>query len=191
MRPVDPIEDGALMARASRGEPAAVEALFERHHGPLHRFFHRLSASPAAAEDLVQETFLRLLKYPHSFRPGGSFRAWLFGVARRAAADHFRRASRWKRAASDLQEPVDEAPLPPQKIEADERLARLHRALERISTEDREVLLLARYEDLSAAELAEALGCSNGAARVRVHRALTRLRRRYEELTEVPRHAMR
>ena len=70
-------DDDALMRRWVQGDARAFEQLYRRHHAALYRFFRRLVRDGAAAEDLVQEVFVRLLKYRGGFRPQGNFRAWL------------------------------------------------------------------------------------------------------------------
>jgi RNA polymerase sigma factor (sigma-70 family) len=182
-----PQEDGEVMRRVASGEIGLVEVLFERHHAALFRFFRRLFGRAAAAEDLVQETFLRILKYRRSFRPGGSFKAWLFAVARSAAKEQFRREARGQAPETAIRERIDPTPLPLDRMETAEKLERLEEAIARLSADDREALLLARYEGLSHGELATVLDCSVGAARVRVHRALSRLRAQCVQPMEVNR----
>lgn len=181
--------DEELMRRVRDGDPSALEPLFARHHQGLYRFFRRLTASAEAAEDLVQEVFVRILWYGRRFRAEGSFRGWLYRIARHAAADRLREAGR--EVAHETIEVAEPGKPAPDRLEERERLAHLSRALSRLSPEDREVLLLARFQELSGAEIAQALGCSPGAARVRVHRALSRLRDLYHELSKENVHAMR
>ncbi|HEY6065184.1 MAG TPA: RNA polymerase sigma factor [Thermoanaerobaculia bacterium] len=175
--------DEDLVATAAAGDPAALEALFDRYHRDLFRFLRRVAEPADAAEDLVQEVFLRVWKSARSFRPDGSFRGWLYRIARNAAADEFRKSSRLA--------PVGVA-VSPEDLPAPERVpGELAAALARLAAADREVLVLARFHGLSGAELAAALECSTGAARVRLHRALKRLRALYLETQEEHRHAMR
>ena len=175
--------DEELVQTVARGDAEALETLFERHHRGLYRFFRRAVRPADAAEDLVQEVFLRVWKYARAFSPDGSFRGWLYRIARNAASDRLRDSSRFAPSASaEPLETSDES----QPVAGD-----LAAALSRLSAADREILVLARLQGLSAAELAAALECSTGAARVRVHRALARLRALYLETTEGNRHAMR
>jgi RNA polymerase sigma-70 factor (ECF subfamily) len=175
--------DEELVRSAARGNPDALETLFDRYHRDLYRFFRRAVDPADAAEDLVQEVFLRVWKYARAFRPDGSFRGWLYRIARNAAADHLRESSRL--APSGPAVAPEDIPAPLASV------GDLSAVLAHLSAADREVLVLARFHGLSGVELAAALECSSGTARVRLHRALARLRALYLENPEGHRHAMR
>src|SRR5205814_4318578 len=85
--------DHELMLAVRDGELDGLGDLFERHHGPLFGFLVKLTGDRAAAEDIVQTVFQRMLKYRHTYRDDGSFTAWMYHLARRCAADNFRKAS--------------------------------------------------------------------------------------------------
>lgn len=166
------------------GELDALGELFERHHGRLHGFLARFTGQPAAAEDITQIVFQRMLKYRHTYRDDGQFAAWMFHLARRCAADHFRKADAAPRATdpADLNAFADEAPHAGHLAAARDDRALLHAALARLDRDDREVLLLSRFQELSFADIAQLLECSAGAAKVRAHRALHALRTHYFQL---------
>ena len=177
--------DTQLMEQVRDGEIGRLGVLFERHHRALYRFFVRLSGSPAVAEDLVQEVFVRLLKYRHTFR-GGEFLPWMFRLARNAAADHYGRTRPTDPLPEDDREPVSPAPLASETVVQEEEHARLRMALGRLPAEKRELLLLARFELLPYSEIARLLDTSVGAVKVRVHRALKDLRSVYLGAEEAP-----
>lgn len=166
------------------GELDALGELFERHHGPLFGFLVKLTSNRTAAEDIAQTVFQRMLKYRHTYRDDGSFTAWMYHLARRCAADYFRKSSQAPHATDpvDLQDRADEAPHAAQHAAARDDHALLHVALARLDRGDREVLLLARFQELSFAEISGILECSVGAAKVRAHRALRALRDLYFQL---------
>ena len=89
----EPLSDHALMLAVRDGELDALGELFERHHGPLFGFLAKLTGHRTAAEDIAQIVFQRMLKYRHTYRDDGSFTAWMYHLARRCAADHFRKNS--------------------------------------------------------------------------------------------------
>jgi len=167
------------MADVRRGNVARLAELFERHHRRLHGFFARLTGDRGAAEDLVQEVFVRVLKYRRSYRAEAPFLPWLFALARNAASDHARRRVEpiGARADADL--------LTTDELPAEERLAheaatrRLDAALARLSPEKREALVLARFAELPYEHVGVILGVSVGAVKVRVHRAMSELRALY------------
>jgi RNA polymerase sigma factor (sigma-70 family) len=176
--------DHELMRAVRDGELDALGELFERHHGPLFGFLVKLTGHHAAAEDIAQTVFQRMLKYRHTYRDDGRFTAWMYHLARRCAADHFRKSNAAPHATdpANLNDHADDAPHAGHHAAAGDDHALLHVALARLDRDDREVLLLARFEELSFAEISTILECSVGAAKVRAHRALRELREIYFEL---------
>lgn len=184
----DTLSDHELMLAVRDGELDALGELFERHHGPLFGFLVKFTGHRNAAEDIAQTVFQRMLKYRHTYRNEGSFTAWMYYLARRCAADHFRKASASPRATdpAQLQEQADHAPHAGETAARQDDHALLHSALARLDHGEREVLLLARFQELSFAEIAGILECSVGAAKVRAHRALRSLRDIYFQLQKEP-----
>ncbi|MGD8376176.1 MAG: RNA polymerase sigma factor [Acidobacteriota bacterium] len=165
------------MRRARGGDRDAFGILFERHRVRLLRYFTRMVGDAAAGEDLVQTTFERMLLYRHSYR-GGSFGAWMYRIASNLAADLRRQRDREPPGdpEADPAAPGHEGPLAME-------LQALRAALMRLEVRDREVLVLAKHLGLRLREVAAILGCSEGAVKVRVHRALQRLRAVHEVIT--------
>jgi len=170
--------DHELMIAVRAGEIARLGELFERYHRPLYGFFVHLTNQTSVSEDLVQIVFYRILKYRHTYRDEGKFSAWIYHLARKVAADHFR-----KHAATPVptdpahlrEQPGAEPPPSDQAATADD-VALLRAALARLSLEHREVLVLSRLQHLGHQEIATLLDCSVGAVKVRAHRALKELR---------------
>ena len=181
-----PCSDHDLMLAVRGGELDCLGELFERHHGPLFGFLVKLTGDRTAAEDIVQTVFQRMLKYRHTYREDGSFAAWMYHLARRCAADHFRKSAARPEPVdpADLSNRADEGPAADEAAAAGDDRALLHRALARLDAGDREVLLLSRLQEMSFAEVAGILECSPGAARVRAHRALHQLRAHFINLQE-------
>jgi len=172
------------MERVREGQLDQLAELFERHHRRLYQFFVRLARDRSTAEDLVQEVFVRVLKYRHTWRHEAEFVPWMFALARNAAVDHFRARNRdSKRDAAAAPEVLEQAPRAIERLEEIERADQLRAALERIAPDKREVLLLARFGELRHDRIAEMLGISPGAVRVRLHRALKELREAYRQVT--------
>ena len=176
--------DDHLMAMVQNGDIGQLGVLFERYHVSLYSFFVRLTGDRVLSEDLVQEVFLRMLKYRHTYR-GGQFTCWMYRIARNARGDHFRK---W-RAESELPEADS---LPSGQRSASETLEKqqdhqlLMAALARLPHDKREVLLLSRYQHLKYEEIAELLGCTVTAVKLRVHRAMKDLRAHYFNLAGDP-----
>jgi len=186
-RRVDSLTDNQVMWQVRDGEVEKLGVLFERHHQMLFNFFVRLTGSREFSEDLVQEVFLRMLKYRHTFQPEHPFRSWMFQIARNAHFDASRKRQRDARLNGSETDSAEEliSPEPPPDLHAGQQqeIGLLQRALERLPVEKREVLLLSRVQNLKYDEVAEILGCDAGAVKVRVHRALKELRDIFHKLT--------
>ena len=144
-------------------------ALFERTHVALLGYAVRRVADPADAADVVAETFLVAWRRLDDVPLGDDARPWLFGVARRVLANHYRGERRRVALADRLRDSLHEALPPPQVHEA----SPVEVALERLPDDDRELLRLLAWEELAREEIAVAMGLSRGAVRVRLHRART------------------
>jgi RNA polymerase sigma factor (sigma-70 family) len=178
--------DQEVMMRVRAGDVEQLSILFERHHGRLYGYCAGLLGSREAARDLVQEVFFRVLKYRGSFRDDAAFAPWLYRLARNACIDQLRKG--WREVTTETGlDRADPAPSASDDLEHAEQLARLRAALRRLPDEKRELLLLARSGALSYEQIAETLGCSVGALKVRVHRALQLLRESYVHL-DAPHH---
>jgi RNA polymerase sigma factor (sigma-70 family) len=165
---------------------AALATLFERHHARLYRYCLRMTGNRSSAEDLVQETFMKMLKYKATFKDDSELVPWMFGIGRNACLAHLRRTANDRVPEADLDElTAPEAPFEAPDQNQESELVR--RALLRMPIERREVLVLSRFEFKSYEEIARALDCSVGAVKVRVHRAMKQLREIYLDMTqEVP-----
>ncbi len=170
--------DDALMQAVRAGDLSAFQALYERHHGTVFTFLARSLGDRRSAEDLLQETFLRVFARREDYRPTAAFRAWLFAIARNLVIDEFRR--RGAHPDADLDSPLEELAAPDasplEQAEGQELARRLQAAVGWLSPSQREVLLLSRFTGLNHEEVARVTGGSPAAVRVTLHRALRRLR---------------
>ena len=175
--------DDELMQRVRDGDAAPLGVLFERYQVPLYNFFLRLTGRTAVSEDLVQEVFLRVLKYRHTYRGQSQFRTWLYQIARNARADHYRK--RWRETELDDEKgravPSNE-PSVHDVLEGSQQAELIRQALQRLPEDKREVLVLSRYQDLRYEDIGRLLGCTEGTVKVRVHRAMKELRAAYDAL---------
>ncbi|MFG2370180.1 RNA polymerase sigma factor [Streptomyces sp. NPDC048504] len=165
----------AQLTRSAQGDPAAFTHLVKTHSSALHGYFAR--RMPAASEDLLAETWLQAFAARRTFDPArGSARGWLFGVAHNVLAQQLRRAGRREPAPGpDVTDPwqvVD------QRLDAAAMAPALRRALAELPPEERELLLLISWEQLTPTEAAAVVGIPAGTARSRLHRARGRLRDR-------------
>jgi len=164
------------------GELSRLGLLFERHHAGLLDFFSRTLSDRPAAEDLVQEVFIRLLKYRRTYRDDGRFQTWMFHIARNVRNDHIRKR-RPDQLTADMPEPEAAGTDQAAAVENAEDLERLRRALLRLPDDRRELVVLARYQGMSHEEIGAVLRVEPGTVRVRLHRALKELRALVETMT--------
>ena len=171
---IDPnqaLTDADLIARWKNGDERAATELVERHAAALARFAVS-SGERAEIDELVQDTFVRAFASIDTFRGESSFRTWLFTIERRLLIDR-RRAEKQRRDRTEIQE--DDAATEYDALDgvvADETQRRLERAVERLSPTQREVFALRVGEGLSYKEIADAVGTTEGAARVHYHNAM-------------------
>jgi RNA polymerase sigma factor (sigma-70 family) len=175
---VEAPNDHELMIAVRAGEIRQLGELFERYHRRLYGFFVRLTNQTSVSEDLVQIVFYRILKYRHTYRDEGKFSAWIYHLARKVAADHFRKHASTPAPTdpADLLEQPDTNPPPSEQASNNEDVVLLRTALARLPLEQREVLVLSRLQHLEHKEIARLLDCTVGAVKVRAHRALKELR---------------
>lgn len=180
-----PVSIEALRAR----DPAAIGALFEAFADRIYRLALGLLRDPAAAEDIVQETFLSALTHLDRFEGRSSLGTWLYRVAYNAAIDRLRRRTDEPLPPDEPEEQTGLAlPLPqaivdwsdtPERWQADREVAaEIERAIAELPQTLRVVLILRDVEGLSTEETAETLGLSVTATKVRLHRARLAMRER-------------
>lgn len=172
--------DEELLRAAGSGDPRSFRLLAERYSNELLGYFRR-RAGEEAAEDLLQETLLRLHRAAPRFVPQSTFRTFLYTIARNLALNH----RRDRRPAAGLDSgPALPArgPSPPETIESDERAVTVRRAVDGLSDVLRDVVLLRHYQGLSFKEIASILEIPEGTAMRRMADALLRLRENLHDL---------
>lgn len=160
------------MTAVRAGDLAKLGVLFERYHAALFDFLSRMTGDRAVAEDLVQDIFVRILKYRATYRDGGRFETWLYRIARNARTEYFRTRRALEPLADEAFEHPEPNPGPMRQLEAARDRSRLKQALLQLPDEKRELLVLARFHGMKHEQIAELLGIETGAVKVRIHRAL-------------------
>jgi RNA polymerase sigma-70 factor, ECF subfamily len=178
------IEAAVLQLR--RGDLDALSTLIARYQNRVYRYLLRLVRRPAEAEDLFQQTWLRVAEKIRSYDPARNFDAWLFTVARNLAFDHLRRiqpdsldepADQDSRDNTRLSRLVSADPGPHDQLMARERASHLARALETLPAIYREVLSLRFEEEMKIEEIAVVLAAPLSTVKSRLRRGLEHLER--------------
>jgi RNA polymerase sigma-70 factor (ECF subfamily) len=182
------LSDEALLRKLSGGESDAFDELFARHSGTLLSFISRLTVGKYDPEDLLQETFLRVLTHAQDFRPGTAIRPWLFTIARNVTLNALKKT----RLRSDLEvqtdlsdwnppAPHDGRSDPSNRAELQEQKVRMLNALQDLPPLHREILVLIMFNSFSYEEAAAITGDPESTLRSRVFHALRKLRDRLKE----------
>lgn len=180
---LEALSDNALMLKVKDDDLDKLGLLFERYKKPLFGFFYNLNRNQELSEDLVQNTFLRILKYRHLFRGEGDFRTWMFHIARNVSHDHYRKDKLKARDnVEDWQDQLVHHENRSSELEQQDEQTLLAVAMERLPADRREILLLSKYQEKKYKEIGEVLGCSEGAVKVKVFRALQELKAVYQQL---------
>jgi RNA polymerase sigma-70 factor (ECF subfamily) len=178
------VTDEQLMRAVRDGDVSRLGILFERYHVALFDFLNRMTGNSGVAEDLVQDVFVRVLKYRATFRDEGRFETWVFRIARNARVDYFKS----RRPSESIDAAAMEIPHrgdgPAELVERQREVARLRRALLLLRDDKPELIVLARYRAMKHEQIAELLGIEVGAVKVRLHRALQELREIFLQLPE-------
>jgi RNA polymerase sigma-70 factor (ECF subfamily) len=173
------LTDTELVIAIAAGELTSLGLLFDRYHGDVRRLLSRIGVAASDLDDLVQQTFLEVLRASVRFRTDAKVRPWLYGLAtvvahrqRRSLSRMFTRLQQWAR------EPKGErVPTPFEECERGREAQRARRALEALTAKKREAFVLVVLEGMSCAEAAEALDTPVATVWTRVHYARVELRR--------------
>lgn len=172
------LPDEIIMQNVKSGELTGMSVIFERYHLRLFNFFIRLGVERDASQDMTQSVFYRMIKYRNTYRENSSVLTWMYQIARNLHADH---CARQKKANSLF---VQSDSLPEDVQEDNDRLLeddyqRLERALSQLPENQREILILSRYQGLKYDEISGIINQSVPAIKVTVHRAIKQLRSIY------------
>ena len=172
------------MRAVREGDLTRLGVLFERHHRPLFDFLYRMTGDRGAAEDLVQDVFVRMLRYRATYRDDGRFETWMFRIARNVRSDHFRRHGAAVHVPDDEMDWPSDAPGPGRLLERARDMARLTRALQSLRDDRRELIVMVRYHGMTHEQVGAILGVDGGTVKVRFHRALKELRDAFARVPE-------
>lgn len=168
------------MNGAQANQPGAFEALYTRYRIRLYNFIRRFIGDQSSAEDIFQETFLRVYRERHRYEPRAAVSTWLYTIARNLCLHEIDKRPRRQSGSGSpgdvltaTASPTDD---PLAQLEAAHTAARVAHAVALLPPSEREALILSRYEGLPHSQIAVILGKSEGAVRVALSRALNALR---------------
>ncbi len=190
--------DEALMVRYQQGEVRAFEILLTRHRRPVFNFILRFVRSREVAEDLMQETFLRVVKGAENYKRQAKFTTWLYTIARNLCVDHSRRMKHRKAQSLDapLSKSADDSGtlldvVAGNELQSDRKAVssqladKMKEAIDRLSDDQREVFLMREFLDMPFKQIAEVVGVPENTVKSRMRYALEKLRLELEEYADL------
>jgi len=174
--------DEELMLAVKEDDLDALSPLFEKYHVKLYNFFLRLTHDRESSRDLTQNVFSRILKYRTSYDEKQAFKTWIYKLARNVHIDHYNKNRYLGSDYTDLEnlhgnerDAVDE-------MDDSERKEILREALDQLPVEHREVIELSKFQGLKYEEISKITGSSVPAVKVKVHRAIKKLKEIYFQI---------
>lgn len=184
---MEELTDNYLMKKVQAGDLNKMGLLYERYHRELFGYFFRCTSDRSKSEDLVHNVFVRLIRYRHTFKGHGEFSYWMFATARNVWFDEHRKKDPLKH--QDSMNETDHSTLaveaPDEMLHQRERKTILSEALQQLSAEKRDAIVLSRYQGLKYKEIAKMSNCSENAIKSRVQRGMLELRGIIEKIETV------
>ena len=173
------LNDQELMRIVQAGDMSPATEIYDRYSTRIYNFAYRFLRNSEAAEDATQEVFVKMLKHANQFHGDAKLSTWLFSITANWCRDYLRKSDNKAKEAEDvlMQIPAPSELAPDRNLERREDEQRVQRALGALTPEQREAILLSRYQGLSYAEIAQISGCSEGAVKTRVFRAMETLKK--------------
>jgi RNA polymerase sigma factor (sigma-70 family) len=173
------LNDQELMKLVQAGDFSPAGEIYDRYSARIYNFAYRFLKNPEAAEDATQEVFVKMMRYAKQFHGDAKLSTWLFSITANLCRDHLRKADNKVKESDEtlLSLPSSMEELPDRQLEIRQNEQRVQQALERLTAEQKEAILLSRYQGLSYAEIAQIAGCSEGAVKTRVFRAMETLKK--------------
>jgi RNA polymerase sigma-70 factor (ECF subfamily) len=173
------LSDQELMAIVQGGDYSPASEIYDRYSARIYNFAFRFLKNAEAAEDATQEVFVKMIRHAKQFQGDAKLSTWLFSIAANWCRDYLRKADNKAKEAEDVLVtlPAPAELSPERKLEQRENEVRVQRALASLTAEQREAIVLSRYQGLSYAEIAQIAGCSEGAVKTRVFRAMETLKK--------------
>jgi RNA polymerase sigma-70 factor (ECF subfamily) len=167
--------DEILMQNIKRGNISEMSVLFERYHLRIYNFFFRLTFDMDISQDLTQNLFYRMIKYKNSYKSDYTVKSWIFQIARNLHADYCKEEKRsdelFLKTEKFATEPVDDT----DGFHEDD-YERLEKAISDLSDEQKEIIILSRYQGLKYEEISVITNKSVAAIKVTMYRAIRQLR---------------
>lgn len=173
------LSDQDLMRIVQAGDYSPASEIYDRYSGRIYNFAFRFLKNAEAAEDATQEVFVKMIRHANQFNGDAKLSTWLFSITANWCRDYLRKSDNKAKETDDVlvNLPASAEFAPDRNLEQKQNEQRVRAALATLTPEQREAILLSRYQGLSYAEIAQIAGCSEGAVKTRVFRAMETLKK--------------
>jgi RNA polymerase sigma-70 factor (ECF subfamily) len=166
------------MNRVKEGHLDDLSELFERYHVRIYNFLLKLTCDRMVSQDLTQNLFYRIIKYRNTFNDMHTFKSWIYQLARNIHSDFCNNRKKWNDQYISV-DSFDENVVDPDKEFGEEEFQRLEKAMSHLKPEQKEILILSRFQRLKYSEISAIQNSSVPSVKVQVHRAIKELRNFY------------
>lgn len=177
--------DEELMLKVKQGDLKYAAELFDRYNKPLYNFLVKVAFDRDLGHDLTQNVFERIIKYRNSYKQDSKFKSWIYQMARNVYADHYKKNKTMVSDFAEVENVGDQLGQIDERMIKDEREKLLYISLYKLSQEQRELLILTRFQHMKYEEVAAVYDISVANVKVKVHRAIKELRNKYLELEKI------
>ncbi|MEP7320892.1 MAG: sigma-70 family RNA polymerase sigma factor [Saprospiraceae bacterium] len=176
--------DSVLMQKVKEGDLTQAAMLFHRYHRKIYHYLGKMSGDYHIAEDLTQTAFEKLIQYRNSFDSNQNFEGWIFRIAKNSYLDYTQKLKK-SPTRTPLEDHMGEIANDDHESDKDEKEEKLHKALEALPMDYKEVLVLTRFQKMKYHEVAALLNTTESNIKIKVFRAIEKLRTNYFHLESI------
>ena len=174
-------QDHEIMLSVRNGDIQKLGLLFDKYSRGLYNYFYLQIKDRLKSEDLVQNVFYNILRYRHTYKDGSDFKAWMYTIARNEKIHYFKKR-RVFHSDIDIEQSSEIDSNPERDLEHKTNINHLNMALQRISSDNRELIILSRFNGLPYSQISKIMGCKIGTLKVRMYRAIRELRDQFRKI---------
>jgi len=174
--------DEIIMNRVKEGHLDDLSELFERYHVRIYNFILKLTYDRSVSQDLTQNLFYRIIKYRQTFNDTYTFKSWIYQLARNIHSDYCKKQRKLTDQYTSV-DAYDENTVDAGNEFGEDEFERLEKAMSRLKPEQKEILVLSRYQGLKYSEISAIQNSTVPSIKVQVHRAIKELRNFYFKIT--------
>ena len=174
-------QDHEIMLSVRKGEVKKLGLLFDKYSKGLYVYFQLQTKDRLKSEDLVQNVFYNILRYRHTYKDGSEFRAWIYTIARNEKTHYFKKR-RVLGSNIDIEQSNEIDSNPEKNLEHKTNINHLNMALQMVSSDNRELIILSRFNGLPYSQISEIMGCKIGTLKVRMYRAIKELKEQFKKI---------